>query len=66
MEELDKICSFSYGVESLYPDYPTVFYINRGDTYDLTIVYDYDTERFYLAAWGDYYEYMEINAEQNT
>jgi hypothetical protein len=34
-------------------------YINRGDTYDTTILYDSVKERFCLTSWGDWVERYE-------
>lgn len=31
-------------------------YSNRGDTYDATVVYDVNSERFELTSWGDWVE----------
>ena len=31
-------------------------YVNMGDTYDTTLIYDYKTGRFYVGAWGDWVE----------
>lgn len=34
-------------------------YINMGDTYTLTLVYDVLTDRFYFTSWGDFVEIAE-------
>ena len=31
-------------------------YVNRGDTYDATILYDTENEKFILTSWGDWVE----------
>ncbi len=31
-------------------------YVNMGDTYDTTLIYDHKTGRFYVGAWGDWVE----------
>ena len=31
-------------------------YVNMGDTYDTTLIYDHATGRFYVGAWGDWVE----------
>ena len=58
------------GVESLQPEgayidryyYNIVaLYINTGDTYNLTVVYDTEQERFYVTSWGDWLECWERN-----
>lgn len=33
-------------------------YVNTGDTYSATIVYDTEQDRFELSTWGDYYELL--------
>ncbi len=34
-------------------------YINMGDTYEDTIMYDYYTDRFLVGSWGDWVEMRE-------
>jgi hypothetical protein len=43
-----------HGVEQLNPTDGTepVAYVNLGDTYDTTVLYDYEKGRFYLTDWG--------------
>ena len=55
MEELNKLIK-SYGVESLYPDWPEWFYLNFGDTYDTTFLYNYKTDTLYIGDWGSLVE----------
>jgi len=31
-------------------------YVNMGDTYDTTLIYDYKTNRFVVSSWGDIVE----------
>lgn len=54
----------THGVESLGPGDlrydPPFEYLNTGDSYALTIVYDTQDRRFFLSSWGDIAEkYME-------
>ena len=42
-----------FGVEDLYPDYPHIYYINTGDTYNVTLVYDNDTGSIKCESWAD-------------
>ncbi len=51
-----------YGVEAIFKGgrYPEVVYINLGDTYTTTLVYDYSRERWYLTSWGDYVERRKL------
>lgn len=53
-----------FGVEVVNGDYQVdryyfsivLLYINRGDTYDDTLLYETDTEKFYVGSWGDWAE----------
>jgi len=31
-------------------------YVNRGDTYDITLVYDTESDKFIVASWGNLVE----------
>lgn len=59
-----------YGVESIRPqDLPDaaerdwmhdfLSYVNMGDTYRPTLLYDHRDAKFILSSWGDYYEALE-------
>lgn len=43
------------GVERI-PGRPGLMYVNMGDTYDTTLIYDYKTDRFVVSSWGDLVE----------
>lgn len=48
-----------YGAEAIWGDdsqCPVAEYVNFGDTYDTTILYDYRAERFRVMSWGDWVE----------
>ena len=45
-----------HGVENLYPDHGNIYYVNLGDPYDTTLMYDSRKGRLYVGAWGDYVE----------
>lgn len=45
-----------HGVESLYPDVPYIYYVNMGDTYSRTLVYNSKNEYMWIGSWGDWYE----------
>lgn len=53
----------TYGVEALFFEdgaaYPRYTYCNTGDTYAATVCYDYDTEEYLVASWGDLVEEHE-------
>ena len=44
-----------HGVERI-PGRPGLMYVNMGDTYDTTLIYDYKTDRFVVSSWGDIVE----------
>jgi len=51
----------TYGVEGLGPprsgDYaPPYEYLNAGDTYTTTLIYDRDRDRLFVGSWGDLVE----------
>lgn len=66
MNEINKILD-GYGVESIrvndthsyYWQDIGLLYVNFGDTYDQTILYDVDKNRFEALSWGDWVEYNE-------
>ena len=35
---------------------PGLMFVNMGDTYDTTLIYDYKTNRFVVSSWGDIVE----------
>lgn len=45
---LDKLCE-TFGVESLYPEAPHIFYLNTGDSYAATLVYNYETHNLFVS-----------------
>jgi hypothetical protein len=54
-----------FGVEALQPEGAWInsyygntiaLYVNMGDTYDQTLVYDTETGKYLLTSWGDFYE----------
>lgn len=53
MEEIGKLSDFHHGVESLYLEKPHIFYLNAGDTYATTLIYNYNTDTLRLGCWGD-------------
>lgn len=45
------------GVESLIEDGKVIAsYVNNGETYQATVVYDHEKEEFLITSWGDFYE----------
>lgn len=46
------------GVEYLVPDDGTqpVAYVNMGDTYNTTLLFDHEKNRFLIGSWGDIVE----------
>ena len=58
---IDKLLG-GFGVEAVGGDMevssysPDMAYVNTGDTYSPTVVYDYGSGRFSLTSWGDWVE----------
>jgi hypothetical protein len=56
LQAIDLIMEES-GVEDLIEDgKPIASYVNNGDTYKPTVVYDHKKEEFLITSWGDFYE----------
>ena len=52
----------SFGIECISEDeadFPTLLYLNMGDTYDLTICVEEGSNTLFLASWGAWYEEKE-------
>lgn len=54
-----------YGVEALQDENAWVdrywqstlaLYVNKGDTYSTTLLYDTENDRYLITSWGDFYE----------
>lgn len=43
---------------------PIAEYINMGDTYNTTILYDYDKGTFQVTSWGDWFEANERRVKE--
>jgi len=41
-------------------------YVNMGDTYDMTVVYDNEEDEWHLMSYGDYVEALEGNAAEDA
>lgn len=55
MGKLSDVGEF-HGAESLYPEQPNIYYLNAGDTYATTLLYDHDEMEFSIGCWGDLME----------
>lgn len=58
-DKMEKINSLldGYGVEVIRGDsYAVAEYINMGDTYNTTLLYDVNEDEFYVTTWGDWVE----------
>lgn len=55
-----------YGVEAIYDKEgnPIAEYINMGDTYDATVLYNIATGEYVLCTWGDWYEEWEAELDK--
>lgn len=51
-----------HGVESIWQgnDKPSCRYINMGDTYANTLIYDENTSKWLVMSWGDWLEEQEL------
>lgn len=66
LEEVDRLVG-GHGIEAIrdeevhdnYYGDVVALYVNMGDTYDTTLVYDTDTQEFQVTSWGDWYEAYE-------
>lgn len=68
-EEIDAALEFANeivegnGIEGIQEGGEIILlYVNMGDTYDRTVLYDPEKEEFTIGSWGDFYETWE--AEQ--
>lgn len=62
LERADELLE-GHGVESFGGRYS---YINFGDTYDPTILYDEDEDKFFVSTWGDVEEQRSAGAEDEA
>jgi len=61
LTQIDKLIR-GYGAEALVPDgemNPIAYYLNNGDTYKTTVLYNVHTRKFEMTSWGDFLEYWE-------
>lgn len=65
LEEVDKLIN-GHGVEAIEGDYVDSYhqnivatYVNMGDTYNTTVLYETATGRFFITTWGDWVERNE-------
>lgn len=66
LELADKLLS-GHGVEPIRGDYQVdryyydvvALYVNMGDTYNTTLLYETENERFLVTSWGDWVEKNE-------
>lgn len=58
-----------FGVESLESEYAYVssyfqniiaLYVNMGETYNNTLIFDTEREEFLISSWGDFFESWEV------
>jgi len=48
LETLNRIGNY-YGVESLYPSKPHLFYLNAGDSYPPTVVFNWQSRNLFIS-----------------
>lgn len=57
LEELEELIGgVTFGIGSCYPEKPEWYFLDMGDAYTNTILYNYNTDRFYIGCWGDLFE----------
>lgn len=58
LESVLDVCGKAdlYGVESLYPELPDIWYLNAGDPYTETLVYNSETHSWSLNCWDNIVE----------
>ncbi len=52
-----------HGVESIYQgdDKPSCLYVNMGDTYSRTVIFDEHRQSYIIRSWGDWLEDQEAD-----
>jgi hypothetical protein len=67
MEEADQVLK-TFGIEAIYEEGeygdPVALYLNTGDTYAATIVYDVENDELYVGDWGGFVEEFEQSGRQ--
>ena len=60
MDELNELLDM-HGVEAFPPNamHPKGLYLNSGDTYNATLVYSYDDDKYFVSTYGDLVEEEE-------
>ena len=63
LKKIDKIlegCGVEYTQEAViesYHEFNGIEYVNMGDSYITTLIYDHRLMRYYISSWGDYIEW---------
>lgn len=60
---VESVTAEDYQVDNYYYNI-IALYINMGDTYDTTIVYDTENNEFEVSSWGDWFERWESEHKQ--
>ncbi len=71
LEEVDRLVAGN-GVEPIrdenandrYYGDVVALYVNMGDTYETTLLYDTEAHEFHVTSWGDWYEAYEAEQEE--
>lgn len=53
-------------INTFYWSNTVALYINRGDTYDATVVYDVAENSFTVSSWGDWYENNVVDVSEKN
>lgn len=56
----------AHGIDSVYQgnDKPSCMYVNTGDAYACTLIYDEWRERFIVQSWGDWLETQDLDGHE--
>jgi len=65
MRDLDELLE-THGVESIPGMQSEILYLNTGDTYEPTILYSYDEDKYFISDWGTLVEEASSEAEEDA
>ena len=63
-KRMNKAGIMTYGIECISEGDGSIGYVNRGETYAVTICQDEKTEAFFVSSWGDWVEQQEAEDEE--
>jgi hypothetical protein len=63
-KQMNKAGIPTYGIEFISEGNSSIGYVNRGETYAVTICQDEKTETFFVDSYGDWVEQQETEEEE--